>query len=84
MLEIVKIGGPVLAFAVVLLWVTLRDKERMAIELTKDKERVLDALLKVTDVVANNTIVMRGVQSTMNVCLRVERAERVDPAGNGG
>ena len=82
MMEIIKIGGPVLAFAVVLLWVTLRDKERMAAELNKDKERILEALMKVTDVVANNTMVMRGVQSAMQVCVRMN--DRDVGAGNGG
>lgn len=79
-IDLIKVGGPILAIAVVLLWVTIKDKDRMAAELNKDKERILEALVKLTDVVANNTVVMRGVQSAMNVCMRKPERE----AGNGG
>lgn len=57
-IEILKVGGPVLMFACVLLWWTLRDKDRMAAELHADKERVIAALVNVSAVVANNSAVI--------------------------
>ena len=53
--EIVKVGGPVLLFACVLLWFTLRDKDRMAVELKEDKERVLQAFCRNTEAITRLT-----------------------------
>lgn len=56
--DLIKVGGPMLGFAAVLLWWTLKDKDRMAAELMQDKQRVLDALTNVSAVVANNSAVV--------------------------
>lgn len=67
LVEFARYGIIGLSFGV-LLWATLRDKDRMAIELNADKERLLTALTEVSMVVANNTTVMRGVQEVIEHC----------------
>jgi hypothetical protein len=69
-LEILKVGGPVLLFAVVLLYWTLKDKDRMAAELKADKERVINALIQVSAVVANNSAMMSEIKQVIQSCTK--------------
>jgi hypothetical protein len=68
-LELLKIGGPVLLFAVVLLYFTLRDKENMAAEMKADKERVISALIGVTAAVTNNNALMTEIKTVIAKCV---------------
>ena len=74
LLDVLKVGGPVCAFALALLWATLRDKERMATELNKDKERLFTAMTNLTTVVVNNTSVMESVKKAVEKCERAQAA----------
>jgi hypothetical protein len=58
-IELAKVGGPILAIAVVLLFVTLRDKDRMAAEL-----RELNAVLR--GLVENNTAAMVSMRDLLD------------------
>lgn len=63
--EVVKIGGPVLGFAIVLLWVTLRDKDAMRAELRELNQKLIE-------IIGHNTEAMRSLKDTMDQrpCLR--------------
>jgi hypothetical protein len=74
MIEILKIGGPVLAFAVVLLYATLRDKERMAKELNADKLLLMAAFQK-------NTEAFLGLKNLLEDRPCIMKRDR---GGNGG
>jgi len=66
--EILKVGGPVLAICIVLLWATLKDKERMAGQLNKLNE-VLRTLVE------NNTRAMENLKTTLDQrpCLQKDK-----------
>jgi hypothetical protein len=70
-IELIKVGGPVLAIAVVLLWATLRDKDRMAGQLN-----VLNAELR--DLVKNNTAALQKMTDVLDrrPCLQFREDER--------
>ena len=74
--EILKIGGPVLLFAVVLLYATLKDKDRMATEMNSDKKLILEAFRENTKASVELKNAFAGL-----ACVR--QRER-DNASNGG
>lgn len=74
-IELVKVGGPVLAFAAILLFVTLRDKDRMAGQLN-----LLNAELR--DLVKNNTSAMVGLRDILKTRRCLANENRVDEIGD--
>lgn len=78
-LELLKIGGPALLFAVVLLYATLRDKSKMADEMNQDKRDLLAAYIQVGAAVSD-------LREALNVrpCIRAKPIEREQVSGNGG
>lgn len=77
MAEFAKYGVVALSFGI-LLWATLRDKDRMAAEMNKDKRDLLAAYVAVGNAIED-------LRTALNVrpCIKVKPIER-DLSSNGG
>jgi hypothetical protein len=74
-IEVLKIGGPMVLITIFLLRALLHNHEQMALELNKDKDRLLQSSEHMATVVANNTAVMESVKRAIEHCERKARGE---------